>query len=235
MADFVAGGREHQRLDRRLHAVQDLGHQVQNAQLSLVREIEGFAVQLRVSRQGFGQVHVGRRAVFHVEIIADEMPVAANHRPLAAEHRADRARHDAIPIQVPPAVEIAAARDGHGQSVRQRIAAGDQVGAGLADVVRVPWIERRRFAIGELLLIAVGLVARGHHDLLDARTAAAGFQQGPGARHIALERRDRVGVGHTHDGLGRQVQHGVDLILSQHALQQRLIANVAPHGRHPVE
>ena len=69
------------------------------------------------SGQLLGQQHVGGRAVLHVEIIANELAVGADHRPLAAQHRADRARHDAVPVQVAAAVEIAAARDAHRQTV----------------------------------------------------------------------------------------------------------------------
>ena len=95
-------------------------------------------------RQLLGQQQVGGRAVLDVEIVADVLSIRADDRALAPEDRADRARDEATPVQVAAAVEIAAARDAHGQVERGGVALGDQVGAGLADVVREARPERRR-------------------------------------------------------------------------------------------
>ena len=142
----------------------------------------------------------------------------------AAQDGADGAGHDAVPVQVAAAVEIAAAGDGDRQAVGVGVGLRDQVGAGLADVVGMPALQRRALVVGQLLLVAVGLVRRGDDDLLDRRAAAAGLQQRPGALDVGLEGGDRVAVGDADDGLRRQVDDGVDLVLAERAFEQSLVA-----------
>ncbi len=61
-------------------------------------------------------------------------------------------------------------------------------------------------------------------------TSPAGLEQRPGAADVALERRNGIPVGHADDGLRRQVEHRVDLVLAEYALDQRLVADVATHS-----
>ncbi len=63
--------------------------------------------------------------------------------------RTDGARHDAVPVQIAAAVEIAAARDRHRQIKGCGVGLGDQVGAGLADVVGMPALQRHVLGVGQ--------------------------------------------------------------------------------------
>ena len=44
---------------------------------------------------------------------------------------------------------------------------------------------------------------------------------------------DRIAVGDADDGLGRQMEHRVDLVLAERAFEQHLIAHIAAHDAHP--
>ena len=90
---------------------------LQRGHLNFVGEIEGRAAQFRTAVEQLGEQHVSRRTIFHVEIIANEMSVRPDHGPLTAENGANCARHDAVPVQVAAAVEIATAGHGNGQAV----------------------------------------------------------------------------------------------------------------------
>ncbi len=134
-----------------------------------------------------------------------------------------------------PAVEVAAARYRDRQRVSRRVGGRDQVGARLADVVGVAAFERRVLGVRKLLVVAVGLVGGGEHDLLHRRVVPAGLEQGPGARDVRLERRDRAAVRDSHDRLSGEVKDGVHLVFGDGALEQRLVADVAPHHADAVD
>ena len=95
-------------------------------------------------------------------------------------------------LRSPPAVEVAAARDRDRQIEGDGVRLGDQVRARLADVVRVPPLERRALVVRQLHVVAVRLVGRGHHDGTDGGTSPAGLEQRPGAADVAsrTSRRD---------------------------------------------
>src|ERR1700693_1912935 len=87
--------------------------------------------------------------------------------------------------------------------------------------------KRRIFVIRQTVVIAISLVRRGHHNLLDGRCPAAGFEQCPGALDIRLPRRDRIAVGYGYDGLGREMNDCAYFILTECAFQRCLIAHVS--------
>ena len=117
--------------------------------LLLVREVEGLAAPLWVAGEPLRERHVRRGSVLDVEVIAHERAVRTDHRLVAAEHGADRPGHDPVPVQIAAAVEVPAACDRDRQVVRRRVRRRDEVGARLADVVRVPALQRRVLGVGQ--------------------------------------------------------------------------------------
>src|SRR5215213_1328117 len=222
-------------LERRAHLRQNVANEIEHGHLNLVREVEALAGELGARTQRFGEAHVRPDAVLDVEVVAHERAVGADDRALAVQHRPNGAGHEPIPVQVPTAIEIAAAGDRHGQAVRHRVAMGDQVRAGLAHVVRMLALERSALVVGELLLVAVGLVAARDDDGLHPRRPAARLEQRPRSLNVRLEGGDGISLRHADDRLCREMEHGVHLVLAQHALQKRLIANVAADRPHPSE
>ena len=93
-------------------------------------------------------------------------------------------------------------------------------------------LQRRLLVIGQPFLVAVGLIRRCQHDLLDDRATPAGLQKRPGAANIGLEGGRRVAIRDGHNGLSRQVNDRVDFVFAQHALQQRLVAHVPAYAGH---
>ena len=73
--------------------------------------------------------------------------------------------------------------------------------------------------VGQRVVLAIRLVGGSQDDPPHQWASAAGFQQPPGPGDVGLERRGRVAVSDPDDGLGRQVQDGVDLVLAEHPLE----------------
>ena len=160
-----------------------------------------------------------------------KLAVRPDHGPLAADDGTNRPGHDAVPVQIAAAVEVAAAGDAHRQAVALRVHLRQQVRARLADVVRMPAHHRRILGVREHLLIAVRLVGRCDDDLLNGRTPPAGFEQRPGAADIRIECRDGIPVRHADRRLGGQMEDGRDFVLAERALDRLLIAHVT--ANHP--
>ena len=137
--------------------------------------------------------------------------------------------HDAIPVQIAAAVEVAAARDAHRQAVGLSVGLRNQIGAGLADVVGMAAFERRVLAVGELFLVAIGLVGGGDHDGADARRAPARLEQVPRALNVAFECRDGIAIGDSDDGLRRQMNDRRGFVFADGPFQQVAIADIAAH------
>src|SRR5215207_2445731 len=98
-------------LERGAHGRQDPASQIEHGELDLVGEVECLAVQLRARAYRLGERDIRGGAVLDVEVVADWRPVGANHRPLTAKHGANGAGHEAVPVEITAAVEVAAARD----------------------------------------------------------------------------------------------------------------------------
>src|SRR5207245_938397 len=122
--------------------------------------------------------------------------------------------HDTVPVEVPATVEVSAASDGDRHLENAGVTLGDEVGAGLAGVVGVPAHQRRVLVVGATIMVAVGFVRRGRHHLLDLGAPPARFEDGPRPGNVALERRDRVASRNRHDGLRREMDDRVDLVLA---------------------
>ena len=176
---------------------------------------------------------------------------------LTAGQRPGRVGNDARPVEVPAAVDVGEPRDRHRQVVGVRVGASDQVGAGLGHVVGEARLQRKVLAVGQLVVVAVGLVGRGHDHLPDRRPdhthRPARLQQEIGSANVGLERGQRGPVGRADDRLRRQVEHRGDVVLVEHAdeglvveqvglrdapvlyplgVKARLRLDVAPQGNH---
>ena len=92
-------------------------------------------------------------------------------------------------------------------------------------------LERGLFIVGQYLLLAVCFIARRDHDAGNERTAPARLEQTPGAADIGFEGGQRITVGDRHDRLRREMKYRVDLIFSEHALQQPAIGHITPDSR----
>ncbi len=92
-----------------MHDAEDPAGHVEDIELELVGEVERLAAKRGVAAELLGEEEIRPGAVLHVEVVADQRPVGADDGPLATKHGADRSRHQAIPVEVAPAVEIAAA------------------------------------------------------------------------------------------------------------------------------
>ena len=87
------------------------------------------------------------------------------------------------------------------------------------------WLERVRLAIRQLGVRAVGLVGGGDHDPPRAVQPAC-LEHRPGAAHVRLERRQRAAISCRHEGLRREVEHRLDLVLRQRARDQAVRADI---------
>ncbi len=134
------------------------------------------------------------------------------------------------------AVEAAAAtRDRHGNAVRHRIHARDEVRAGLARVIGMFTLQRRGLVIRQFLVRAVGFVARRRHYGADEGTSPRGLEQRPRPADVRVERRHGVPIGDADDGLRGEVEDRIDFILAQRAFHEMLIAHVAADDIHARE
>ena len=69
-------------------------------------EVERLAGETAIARERFGEQQVGGGAVLDVEVVANELSVAADDRTLAAQRRTDRAGHEPVPVQIAAAVQV---------------------------------------------------------------------------------------------------------------------------------
>jgi len=99
----------------------------------------------------------------------------------------------------------------------------------------MPAEQRRIFGVRKLLVLTVSLVRGRDDNLLYRGTAATRFEQPPGARDVAFERRNWIAVGDTDNRLRREMNDGVDLILTKRTFHRLLIAPVAAHDFHPLQ
>ena len=81
--------------------------------------------------------------VVDVQEITLGRAVGAQHRRASVQRRADRLRDQPGAVQVPSPVHVREPRDRDRQPERMPVGAGDQVGRGLRDVIRVERRERR--------------------------------------------------------------------------------------------
>src|SRR5204862_1500567 len=117
--------------------------------------------------------------------------VAADLRSLSPQERPDRTRHDPAPVQIATAVDVPAPDDAEAQAVGRVVALGDEIAGRLRDVVRRRRAKRVVLDVGAIAL-AVGLVARCHHETLDrSRLAAARLKHVVGPADVGLERKQR--------------------------------------------
>src|ERR1700674_4727885 len=91
-------------------------------------------------------------------------------------------------------------------------------------------LQRHRLVVGEMLLIAVGLIGGRHHNRRDFWRAAASLEQIPGALDVGRKGRDWVAISNAHDSLGREMKHDFDFVLAQGALDEITVDNVAAHS-----
>src|SRR4029077_16847239 len=230
MTNFIARLIEHFRAKRGLHLPQDQSNQIEHADLAFIGKIKSLAPEAGIRGEALGEQHVCGYAIFDVEIVADEVTVGSHHGPLPANKGANRARHHAIPVQIASTIEISATRNCNRQVVADGIGLGDQIGARLADVVRMTALQRHRLCIGKMLLVAVGLIGGRDDNRRDLWRTAASLKQIPGALDIGGEGRYRVAIGDADDGLGRQMEDNFDFVLAQGALDQVTVDNIAAYG-----
>lgn len=116
------------------------------------------ASQGRIRRHLFSEMQIGKRAIFDEEVVTNEGAIAAQHGPFSPQSRSYGSGDKPIPVEISTAVEISETRYTHGQAVGVRIALGNQVGAGLAHVVRVPALKWRAFGVWKDIMLSIGLV-----------------------------------------------------------------------------
>src|SRR5215813_2884410 len=183
-------------------------------------EIERFAYHLV---NLFRQQQVTARHVVNVDEFADGRAVAADDRRFVAQRRDDRARNDARQVNIAGAVNVRETRNYHGRPVGVSVGPRDDVRTGLRGVVREQSQQRAIFVVRQLIVRAVGFVARGDDHALDGLAAAAGFEQRIRAANVGLEGRKRRTVGGADDGLRGKMKDGLDLVLGHDALHQAVI------------
>ena len=165
--------------------------------------------------------------VLDVQVVAHRRSVRTDDRPLVLEDRADGARHQAAPVEVAAAVQIAASGDTNRYAVRGGIRLGQQVGGSLRDVVRVPAAERHVLAVRATGPVSVCLVRRGDDDGSDFLIRSTGLEHAPRALDVVTERVGRILDGGTHEGLGGEVDDGIHPRVMSHASERVGIAHVS--------
>ncbi len=143
-----------------------------------------------------------------MEEVALGAAVGADHRRAAVEHGDRRLRDQPREVEVAAAVDVGEAGDGQRHAVGVGVAAGDDVGRGLAGVVGIGGAQREVLAVGQLRAGAVGLVGGGEDDPLHP-VLATGLEDVPGAAHVDFERLQRRLAGDADDRLRRQVEDRV--------------------------
>src|SRR3984957_14546903 len=179
MGYLVASGGPDVRLQ--LSPSRSLEHldQLQHGKRTFGREVERRAAQFWIPGDRLGKLQVGEHSVDHVEVVPGHRPVRADQWPLALEQQTYRARDEPLPVRISRAEEISAPRYYDGDVVDPSEALGDEVRAGLGDIVRIDSEEWHIFRIGKDGLFSVGLVATRRDDLTDRSAAARRFQQRP--------------------------------------------------------
>ncbi len=164
------------------------------------------------------------------EEVALRRAVRAHDGRAAREDRGDRLGDEPRGVLVAAAVDVRQARDGDTEPVGAGVGARDQVRGGLRGVVGVRGAQWHVLGVRQDVARAVGLVGRGD-DRARNVVHAARLEDVPGAAHVGLERRPRGAVGRAHDGLRRQMQDRVDLVLAHGALEQVGVEQVPAHDR----
>src|ERR1700722_13272711 len=179
MGYLVAGGGPDVRFQ--LSTSRSLEHldQLQYGKGTFGREVERLAFKCWVRGDRLGKLQVGEHSVDHVEVVPGHRPVRADHWTVSLEQETYRARDEPLPVRISGTEEIAAPRYDDGDVVDASEALGDEVRAGLGDVVRIDSEEWHIFRIGKDGLFSVGLVATRRDDLTDRSAAARRFQQRP--------------------------------------------------------
>src|SRR5205085_9046672 len=114
------------------------------------------------------------------------------------------------------------------------VGGSQQVGAAPGDVVGVSAGQGVLLGVRQGVGVAVGLVAGGdHHRLHQPGVDPAGLQHVVGPADVGLERRQRVAQGGPDGRLGSQVEHRVDLVLVDGALDGGEVLQPAVDGGDP--
>src|SRR5258705_1417428 len=106
MANFIARFIAHLRLQIGAKQPENAINQFQYRTLRFVGKVEGLASQLWVFSQSLSQHHVGDRAIFSVEIIANEKSIRTHYRALPAQHGTNCSLNQTIPVQITVTVKI---------------------------------------------------------------------------------------------------------------------------------
>src|SRR5690242_7755643 len=77
-------------------------------------------------------------------------------------------------------------------------------------------------------MIAIGLVRGRYDNLSDSGTAATGIQDAPGSADVGFKARQWIAMRNVDDCLGREMEHGIDFIFTEHSLERALLADVPP-------
>lgn len=233
--DFVVGLVED--LGRKIgsvHGFEDAIDNVDDGESEAVGEVEGFAGEFAVLHL-LGEGEVGVRAVFGVDVVANELAVGTDDRGAVMEDIADGTGDDAVEVEVAGTEEVSAASDGNGKVIGDEISAGDEVGAALGDVVRVFSAEWEGLIVGLSLEVSIGLVGGGDEDASDAgRVKACGFEEVPGAFDVGAECGQWRAVGGADNGLGGEVEDGVDFVFVERTFDGVEVLDLAADGGDPV-
>ncbi len=79
--------------------------------------------------QAFSQAQIAMHDVSHIQVVAQQGAVTADHGRFAAQNAAHCAGHNAIPVEIAAAINVATARDGDGQPIRCVIRLCNQIRA----------------------------------------------------------------------------------------------------------
>src|SRR3984957_9522800 len=145
--------------------------QLQHRKRTFGREVERLAAQCWVLGDRLGKLQVGKHCVDHIEIVPGHRPVRADHWTLALEQQTYRAWDEPLPVRISGTEAIAAPRYDDGEVVDASETLGDEVRAGLGDIVSIAGEEWHIFRIGKHGLFSVRLIATRRDDLTN-RTAA---------------------------------------------------------------
>src|SRR6201996_6278913 len=159
MGYLVAGGGPDVRFQHSPRRSLEQLDQLQHGERTFGREVERLACKCWILGDRLGKPQVGEHSVDHVEIVPGHRPARAVHGWLPLEQQTYRARDEPLPVRISGTEEIAAPRYDDGDVVDASEALGDEVRAGLGDIVRINSEEWHVFGIGKDGLFPVRLIA----------------------------------------------------------------------------
>lgn len=202
-----------------------------------VRLLVVSAYVVALARAAFVEDEVDRAAmVSDPEPVPDVAARSVDGNRLVRETLADH-RGDELFVVLPGTVVVRAVRNRHVHPVGARVGLDQQVGRGLARRVgtarRIGGLLREESLGPETPVDLVGrdvVKARGRERAAFAPVEKTFVQQRRRPDHVRLDEAKGIGNGIVDVAFGREVKRSFHVVLSQHVVKKRRVADVAVHG-----